>query len=87
MARDMYKTAWSIPSSSGPTGDLVVHGFAIYVGGPLSGTGSVGVKTRDGQDVQFTNVPSGSIIPIHHQLIYGITATTATTARNIISLI
>ena len=89
MSREMYKTAWSIPPSAGPTGDLVVHGFGIYVGGPASGTGSVGVQTTDGQDVQFKNVPAGTIIPIHHQKIYGVTAASnlKTTAKNIISLI
>tara|TARA_R100001082_G_scaffold85100_1_gene51635 strand:+ start:747 stop:1019 length:273 start_codon:yes stop_codon:yes gene_type:complete len=86
--REVYKTAQVISSAAGPTGDTTLYGVAIYVGGPASGTGSVGVQTVDGQDVQFTNVPAGTILPIHHAKVYGATAaaTLKTTAQNIISL-
>ena len=95
----IYKTAWAIPSSAGPTGNHVVHGFGIYVGGPASGTGDVAVVTRDAQYVVFKNVPAGTILPVHHQKVLGVTGATApagvgvsgvtyaTTAKDIISLI
>ena len=42
MSREVYKTAQSIVSGSGPTGEHGVAARGLYVGGPASGTGSVG---------------------------------------------
>ena len=85
--RDIYKHATPISSSAGVTGDQTVHGFAIYNGNEGS-TASIGVQTYAGEDVQFKNVPSGAIIPVHHKKVYGLTAAAAlrTTAFDIISL-
>ena len=62
MSREQYKHAAPILSSAAPTGDHVIHGFAIY-NGSSNGTGSIGVRTYGGTDVQFTNVPAGAIVP------------------------
>ena len=85
--RDIYKHATPISSSAGVTGDQTVHGFAIY-NGDQGSTASIGVQTYGGEDVQFDNVPSGAIIPVHHKKVYGLTAIAGpkTTAFNIISL-
>tara|TARA_R100001015_G_C4609000_1_gene164259 strand:+ start:696 stop:965 length:270 start_codon:yes stop_codon:yes gene_type:complete len=86
--KDVYKVAQGIPSSAGPTGDTTIYGVAIY-NGHASGTGSIGVQTVNGQNIQFKNVPAGSILPVHHSKVYGVTADAAlrTTATNIISLL
>mgnify|MGYP003116354173 CR=1 FL=1 len=97
MSREMYKSATMISSASGPTGNHDVNGFGIYVGGPASGTGSVAcVTAKDGRTVLFNNVPAGSIIPVWHTKILGVTGTTAegsasgvtyaTTSKDIVSL-
>ena len=87
MSREVYNFATTVSSSPhGPTGEQTSNARAIYVGQD-SGTGSVGLRLKDGTDVLFKNVPSGSIIPVAHRGIHGVThATHATTAKDIISL-
>ena len=88
MSREVYKTAQSIVSGSGPTGEHGVAARGLYVGGPASGTGSVGLRLTDGTDALFKNVPSGTIIPVAHRGVHGVThATYPTTAKDVISLI
>lgn len=86
--REMYKTASGIVSDKGVTGDQTVYGFGIY-NGSTGNTGSIGVVTHDGQEIQFQNVAAGTILPVHHQKIFGLTAAAAlkTTCTNLISLI
>ena len=86
--REMYKTASGIVSPAGVTGDQIVYGFGIY-NGSTGSTGSIGVVTHDGQEIQFQNVAAGTILPVHHQKIFGLTAAVGlkTTCTNLISLI
>ena len=86
--REMYKTATGIVSPAGVTGDQTVYGFGIY-NGSTGNSGSIGVVTHDGQEIQFQNVAAGTILPVHHQKIFGLTASAAlkTTCTNLISLI
>ncbi len=87
MSREVYNHSTTISSASGPTGEISADGRGLYVGGPASGTGSVGLRLKDGTDVLFSNVPSGTIIPVFHRGIHGVThATYPTTAKNIVSL-
>ena len=69
------------------TGDHVIHGRALYVG---TG-GDVGIMTQRGQNIQFNNVPSGTLLEVAHQKVYGATGhasdTPATTATGLVSLI
>ena len=86
MSREVYNYSQTISSASGPTGEVSADGRAIYVG-QNSGTGSVGLRLKDGTDVLFKNVPSGAIIPVFHRGIHGATHSThPTTAKDIISL-
>lgn len=85
--KDQYRFATTISSAAGPTGEVSVMGQAIYVGGPASGTGSVGVGLADGSDHVFKNVPAGTLLAVAHNQIHGAThATYPTTAKDIISL-
>ena len=88
MSREVYNHTISIASTNGPTGEIGgLSGRGLYVGGPASGTGSVGLRLADGTDAVFKNVPAGTIIPVHHRGVHGATHSTyPTTAKDIVSL-
>lgn len=88
MSREVYNHTQAIASTNGPTGEIGgLSGRGLYVGGPASGTGSVGLRLPDGTDAVFYNVPSGTIIPVSHRGVHGATHSSyPTTAKNIVSL-
>jgi len=87
MSREVYNHVQTISSAAGPTGEVSTSGRGLYVGGPASGTGSVGLRLPDGTDALFKNVPAGTIIPVHHRGVHGVTHTSyPTTAKDIVSL-
>lgn len=72
----MYSGAAAITPHD--TNLLPVITRAIYVGG----TGSLKVKTADGNDVTFPVVPVGTILPIRAQQVFF----TGTGASNLVAL-
>lgn len=60
------------------TNELTRHAKALYVGG----AGNIAVTTVGGDDVTFTAVPAGSILPVRVKIV----KSTGTSATSIVAL-
>ncbi len=69
----------SVGDGVSDTVDLTVEARALYIGG----AGDVRLLTREGDDVVFSAVPAGSILPIYTQRVFD----TNTTATLIVALV